>query len=200
MNVELQEIFSRWYRPELLQNSVDGASSVAGTTQLRFRIVELFQRYNITSIFDAGCNDCGWMSLVMPYVRYHGGDISRHLVKDLQQRKPELDIVLHDITTDTIPAVDLLFVRDVAIHLNNKDKLQMWKNWISSEVPWILTTHIRDVDKNIDFEYSDNFPFSAMNWELEPWNFPAPADAIDEYGPGGRCLALWHRDQFKGLI
>lgn len=202
MNNELQRIFTCFYSPLLTDNKVDGASSEAGTRKLRDQIVALFEKYKVKSIFDAGCNDCNWMQIISQYVEYKGGDISLAMVADVWRWFPDLDVIVHDVTTDSIPSVDLLFVRDVAIHLNNKDKMCLWQNWFNSNVPWILITHNRgEVSCNEDAQYVENkLPFAAVDWEIAPWNFPAPIDAIDEYLPGGRCMALWHRDQFKGIL
>lgn len=202
MNTQLQKIFSFFYTPGLTNNTEHGASSKAGTAELRDKIVELFDRHNIRSIFDAGCNDCNWMQIISQYVDYHGGDISLAMVAECWRQWPELDIIVHDVTTDPIPEVDLLFVRDVAIHLNNKDKLSLWKNWMNSSVPWILITHNRkEVVVNEDTKYMrKQLPFAAADWELAPWNFPPPTDFVEEYKPGGRCMALWHQDQLKGIL
>lgn len=201
MNKFLQRLFTNWYHPDQTDNKVGGASSLAGTVKLRDQLVELFKRRQIKSIFDAGCNDCNWMNRISEYVEYHGGDISLGMIAEAWRNYPELDIILHDITTDPVPAVDLLFVRDVAIHLNNEDRLKLWKNWYNSNVAWIMITHCQDEFDNQDIEYKDNqFPFSSVNWEIDPWNFPVPIDSVYEYKPGGRCMALWHRDQFKGIL
>lgn len=201
MNFTLQKIFSTFYSPQLTENHKPGASSVAGTQELRGRIVELFERHNIKSIFDAGCNDCNWMKIVSLYVDYKGGDISLAMVADNWSRNPELDIILHDVTTDPIPTVDLLFVRDVAIHLNDSDKLNVWRNWVNSDVPWILITHNKEIHYNKDAQYQPGqLLVEQANWELAPWNFPPPLDFVDEYGPNGRCMGLWHKDQFKGIL
>lgn len=206
MNKDLQKIFSVIYSPLLTENSISGASSESGTRELRDKMVDLFERHGVKSIFDAGCNDCNWMKIISQYVNYKGGDISLAMVADVWRWFPELDVIIHDVTTDPIPDVDLLFVRDVAIHLNNKDRLCLWKNWFSSNVPWILITHNRgEVTHNEDVEYTIDrlpiaLPFAPVDWEIDPWDFPAPIDAIDEYLPGGRCLGLWHRDQFKGIL
>lgn len=202
MNNELQKIFSTFYSPLLTDNKVSGASSEAGTRNLRDRLVDLFSRHNIRSIFDAGCNDCNWMKIISEYVDYKGGDISLAMVADVWRWHPDLDVILHDITTDAIPDVDLLFVRDVAIHLNNKDRMCLLKNWLSSNVPWILITHSPgETIDNAEAQYIPNkLPFAAVDWELTPWNFPPPVDRADEYDPGGRCMALWHRDQLKGIL
>jgi hypothetical protein len=201
MNPKLQDIFSSWYHPSTTNNKVDGASSKSGTQQIRKLMIELFDQYQIKKIFDAGCNDCNWMYLLSEKIEYQGGDISPSMIAGARADYPGLNVAVHDITSDPIPSVDLLFVRDVAIHLNNQDRLKLWKNWYNSSVPWILITHIQDCLLNNNIEYvTDQFPFSAVNWELDPWNFSKPTDLIDEYGPNGRCLALWHRDQFKEIL
>lgn len=199
MNLYLQKLFSVWYSPFQTNGNIEGASSVPGTGELRGKIVDLFKRHNIASIFDAGCNDCNWMKIVGQYVKYHGGDISLAMVSDAWFRHPELDIVLHDATTDPIPNVDLLFVRDVTIHLNDQDRRKLWNNWYCSDVPWILITHNRHIKQNANVEYStEKFPFSSVNWQIAPWNFPSPIEHIVD--PGSNDMSLWHRDQFKQIL
>lgn len=200
MNLKLMQKFSHLWNPWFSQNNNGGASSVDGTTELRTRILDLFAKYNIRSIFDSGSNDCNWIKELAPHVEYHGGDISVNMVNYARHYYSYLDIQLHDITSDPLPLVDCLFSRDVAIHLNNQDKKRMWQNWYNSGIPWILTTHILYCTENIDFEYQDNqFPESSVNWEIEPWNFPPPTDQIPDSG-ASHVMALWHRDQIKGLL
>lgn len=199
MNLNLQKIFSTLYSPIHTKGNVTGASSILGTTELRDKIVELFARHNISSIFDAGCNDCNWIKTIGQYVQYQGGDISLAMVADAWSRHPDLDIILHDVTTDPIPNVDLLFVRDVTIHLNNQDRRRLWDNWYRSNVPWILITHNTLVDQNIDFDYSiEKFPFSAVNWQITPWNFPAPLEQVIDNNSNN--MSLWHRSQFEEIL
>lgn len=207
MNYQLQKLFSIFYSPDQTQNAENGASSIKGTHNLRRDIAELFKKYNIKSIFDAGCNDCGWISRLQDYLffEYQGGDISLAMVADVWRRRPELDVQVHDATTDPFPTVDLLFVRDVAIHLNNQDKRKLWQNWIASGIPWILITHNKEIQEGIqvneDFEYNGfDFPHASANWEIEPWKFPPPTDIIWEYGIGGRAMGLWHRNQLAGIL
>lgn len=201
MNDELKKIFTDWYTPQQTNNKVDGASSELGTRNLREHIINLFSSYNIKSIFDAGCNDCNWARLLTSEIQYQGGDISYEMIKGVMHEYPDLNVIHHDVTSDPLPDVDLLLVRDVAIHLNNRDRRALFQNWLGSKIPWILITHCRDQGPNTDIFYQDGiFPFSHVNWELAPWNFPRPTDAVDEYGPNGRCMALWHRDQFKGIL
>lgn len=200
MNTELMKQFSAIWDPNWSQNNNGGASSVEGTAELRLHLIDLFKKHSIRSIFDSGSNECNWMCLIANYVEYHGGDISQAMVDYARTKNPNLDIVLHDITTDPLPCVDCLFSRDVAIHLNNRDKKRLWHNWYGSGIPWILTTNCDYCKENIDFEYQENkFPESTVNWQIAPWNFPPPIDKIQDQG-SSRFMALWHRDQFKGIL
>ena len=200
MNLVLQKLFSRFYTPEFSANH-NVPSRVSGTVDLRIKLEELFQRHHIRSIFDAGCNNCNWMKLLSQFVDYHGGDISLATVAQVWQRYPELDVILHDITTDPIPAVDLLFVRDVTIHLDHADKTRLLQNWSRSSIPWILVTHYRDMLENQQQQYRPGeLLVDLVHWQIAPWLFPAPVDVVDEYGAGGKCMALWHRDQLKGIL
>lgn len=197
MNLQLKQIFERWYSPELLAND-SGASSVSGTALLRGLLIDLFQQHNIQSVFDAGCNDCNWASLLCQHVNYQGGDISESLIADARSRYPMLDLQVHDITTDPLPAVDLLLCRDVAIHLNTQHKQQLWINWYRSHIPWILITHHYDQNNNQEVDYHNGFPFAFVNWQATPWHFPEPVHTVHD--PGSNSLALWHRTQFEGIL
>jgi hypothetical protein len=202
MNAELQKLFSINYSPDQTDNVKSGASSVNGTLTIRQHIENVLAKHNIKSIFDAGCNDCGWMSIIVDntQVVYHGGDISLAMVAHVWKTRPKLDMQVHDATTDPFPPVDLLFVRDVSIHLNNVDKKKLWQNWLDSNIPWILITHEPELDYNQDTDYTHGFPIAGANWLLEPWNFPQPIDQAWEYKVGGRCMALWHQSQFDTLL
>jgi hypothetical protein len=200
MNNNLADLFSATYHIEHLLPEVGTiagpGSTLEHTKYLQERLLIFFKKHHINSIFDAGCCDCNWMSTLVDQFEYHGGEISRTVVEHLQKNNPTLDIVWHDVTTDPLPAVDLLFVRDVAIHLNTADKQRLISNWISSEISWILMTQ-DDLIVNSDFEYNpETFPESQVNWMATPWNFPAPTDILLESENGNnRKLALWHRSQ-----
>jgi SAM-dependent methyltransferase len=204
MNLELQKLFQFFYTPRLTQTEYD---SIKDTAKLRQRIIELFKKHSITSVFDAGCNDCIWMDELLHNIeiKYQGGDISADMVAYVQIAFPDRAVQVHDATTDAFPTADLLFVRDVSIHLNNRDKRLLWQNWLRSDIPWILITHNLESICNNDFEYSDfehsnEIPGAGVNWELAPWDFPKPIDKIWEYNPDGKSLGLWNRTQFTGII
>jgi len=175
-----------------------GASSMYGTAHMLSQLPALFKNHSITSIFDAGSNDCAWqIQTLAKLVNYSAGDHNPKMVAIAKASNPELDIIVHDIRTDPFPNVDAVFCRDVAIHLNNYNKRLMIGNWLKSGIPWILMTHIDNPNENKDFEHTDTeFPFAEINWKRSPWNFPEPTDFVIDLWPGScRHMALWHRDQ-----
>lgn len=197
MNPDLQRMFTLYYSPVIQAHQDRGASSWDYTRKMRDEFPDFVDRNRIRSMFDAGCNDCSWAFKLAEFVDYRGGDISLAMVAHAWSTKPWLSVEVHDITSDPIPDVDLLWVRDVAIHLNNEHKHRMLANWCQSQVPWIMLTHMPEVEHNIDFDYADGFPWAAINWCQAPWSFPEPVDRIREELEGERCMALWHRDQFQ---
>jgi len=178
-----------------------GSSSMVGTERLRSQLPELFKKYNINSMFDSGANDAAWQAVTLANtISYSAGEKNPAMVKIAKAAHPNLNIIVHDITVDTLPHVDLLFVRDVAIHLNNQGKHAMINNWKSSNIPWILMTQINYAEQNLDFEYDeDKIQFADINWLLEPWCWPDPIalviDTVPELPNSTRAMGLWHRNQ-----
>ena len=194
------KLMSWYYKPVLQRNDANrGGSSMEYTAKLRRELPDFFKKHNICSVFDAGCNDCSWMSTIIDNLDYHGGDVSIDMVTDLQSRRPDLKVFHHDVTTDPLPLVDLLFIKEViilevTIHLNNADKKKVIQNWLSSGITWLMVTHDEN-ENNLDYEYTAGFPFAQVNWEKDPWCFPKPTDVVYEGSRAGRCMALWHKDQ-----
>jgi hypothetical protein len=174
-----------------------GSSSILGTEHLRSQLPALFEKYNIKSMFDAGANDAAWQVVTLTnIIEYSAGEQNPVMVNIAKSLYPNLDIRVHDITIDALPHVDLLFVRDVAIHLNDQSKRKMIQRWKESSIPWILMTQLSYATENVDFEYSqDHFPFAEINWLLSPWSWPAPTESLTEMPGATRYMSLWHRDQ-----
>lgn len=173
-----------------------GASSTQRTKEIFGGLDQFFTKHSITSMFDAGCNDALWIKNNHLRVKYQGGDISITAIKRART-VTDLDVRVHDITRDPIPACDLLWIRDVMIHLSDADRKRVLINWVHSGIPWLMMTQIDGVI-NQDIEYSmDLFQTTETNWYAQPWLFPQGQDCI--YEMGTRKMELWHRDQIKDL-
>lgn len=177
-----------------------GASSINGTEHIRSQLLVLFKKYNIKNIFDAGCQDCAWAHLLRSAVGYQGGDINPDLVAAAKFNHVGINVIEFNITTDVPPPVDLLLVRDVTIHFSNKEKKRFLKRFKESNIPWLLITQLAEEKINIDIMRGNTIQTAITNWCLPPWDWPTPTDNVWEFGPGGRSLSLWHRDQIKDLI
>jgi hypothetical protein len=185
-----------------------GSSSVAGTANLCQQLPALFERHNIKKIFDAGANDCAWQQQALAnIVEYSAGDHNPLMVAVARANYPTIDIIEHNILFDDFPLVDCLFIRDVAIHFTNDQRRTMIANWLASGTPWLLITQQAYIVENLETTHlSGQVPFSDLNWQIAPWNFPSPTDSVvDEPSivPGiapGRFMFLWHRNQILGLI
>jgi len=188
-----------------------GSSSLQGTAHLCNQLPGLFEKYSIKSMFDAGANDAAWQQDTLAHmVEYHAGERNSNIVELAKKRNPDISICVHDITQDPLPGVDLLFIRDVAIHLNNHYKKLMIKNWLASQIPWLLTTQLNYCKHNKDFEQvPGEWHFAEINWNLEPWNFPEPYERVEDLSgleqrtpsqPVERFMCLWHRNQIVDLV
>jgi hypothetical protein len=89
-----------------------------------------------------------------------------------------------------------LLIRDLTIHLSNAQKSKVILNWIESAIPYILVSHNPSLKHNKEIDLTGKvFPFVDVNWQLPPWNWPAPLENLWEMGPNGRAMSLWHKSQ-----
>ena len=195
----VKQIWTDAYRTVLEYNQ-RGASSIEYTQKIFANLNDFFHRYNITSMFDAGCNDAAWINNLNLAVKYQGGDISSSVLTH-GKKAHNLNLIEHDIRQDPIPQCDLLWIRDVMIHLTDRDRRSVLKNWLKSNIPWIMMTQCDGVI-NQDIVYDDKIQTSEINWYASPWNFPVGIDYIFESLNEtyiGRKMELWHRDQIYNL-
>ncbi len=174
-----------------------GSSSMEGTAVLRSQLSKLWPKYNILKIFDAGSHDAAWqVKTIAKEVQYSAGEINPELVDFAKQNNVDLDIVEFDITQNVLPDVDLLFVRDVTIHLSNEHKQQAIANWFRSNIPYLLISHYQGALCNKEIDTTVHaFPFADVNWCISPWNWPAPLESLWEMSVLGRSMSLWHKSQ-----
>ena len=133
---------------------------------------------------------------------YIGADIVPDLITALTMKyggKAGYDFRVIDIVHDALPAADLGLCRGLLAHLRNADGLAVLKNFIASEIPYLLTKTYDFVTVNSDtrpggFRYINlrRPPFGLGKPQVRIWDFIAPAP------PG--YLGLWSRDDIRATM
>ena len=169
---------NHWNSPE---SSSGEGSTIENTQNIRNELPKIFKKYEIESMLDAPCGDFNWMRLVTQKsaIRYVGGDIVKPMIKKNQAQYGNNDTsFLHlDLAKSSLPKVDLLFCRDCLFHLSYQDIANVLENFLSSQIPYLMTTSSAALDgprinnSNIltgDMRFIDLFsrPFSLSQTDV----------------------------------
>lgn len=205
-NQDLEEIFTEHYNQNVWINdqSVSGdGSTVEYTEKLRTELPFLFSKFEIGSILDAPCGDYNWFQYVdrSEGILYVGGDIVAKLVEKNNERYGNRNTRFEklDITTDPLPAADLMICRDALFHFSDSHILRTLENFANSEIKYILTTSHTDCKSNFDIVTGQ---FRLLNLEKPPFNFGEPLFTIDDWVEGFpvRKMCLWDRGSMAEFI
>jgi hypothetical protein len=182
--------------------SLSGTGSTLEYTQnIRKLIPDLVNKYQIKSIFDAPCGDFNWMNILLKRidVQYLGADIVRELINSnkLKYKKDKVDFIYMDLINDNFPLSDLMICRDCLFHLSYQDIRSVLKNFVSSGIPYILTTtHVNtSAFLNKDIKTGD---YRKIDLFSAPFSFdPKPLERIADwvYPDPEREMCLWSRQQ-----
>lgn len=198
MNKNLQTFFEYYYKKPNIQ--ISPKEYFLRPEKLK----AIFHKYNIKSLFDAGCRDRDWIQHLdfdKENIKYYGGDISEFMVNFCNQEFPNLDIKHFDCTSDAFPEVDCILLSDVLIHLSYENKLKCLRNFIASNSKFILLTFDYTTKNDEIVETTDvtMFQTSGVNWHLHPWGFPTEIDSISDFTDDKR-LKLWSNHQLKDIV
>lgn len=150
-------------------------SSLSSTENIRNHLPKIFDKFKIKKVFDAPCGDFNWMYHVIKHseIDYCGSDIVEDLII-LNKSKYEnhrIKFKKLDIRTDKLPNSDLMICRDCLFHFSFDDINLFLKNFLSSDIKYILLTinpTKEESFKNKDIITGD---FRLINFFLEPFNF-----------------------------
>ena len=173
-------------------------SRVEATVAIRAGLTQLLPALSIKSMLDAACGDFWWMKEVpMEGIDYLGWDISEgaiqfdndHYASDSRQ------FVLADILNDDLPQVDLVFARDVLVHMSTDNVKKALRRIKASGSKYLITTHFQDcaLTSNFDIEDGDHRP---MDLTLAPFDLPQPRwvvveENIPNYFCRQKTMGLW---------
>ena len=193
----MEETFTRIWREELWIPPRGHAprsgcgSSLHYTANLRRELPRLLDEFAIASCCDVPCGDFTWMQRVgfRKGFTYIGADIVAPLIQQLRTEHPQHTFLHLDMTTDPLPAADLLLCRDCLIHLSFFDIARVFANSLHSPIRFILTTSYATA-LNADIITGD---FRPIDLRAEPFSFSQPLAAIEDWIEGfpPRSLLLW---------
>jgi SAM-dependent methyltransferase len=146
------EIYEKnlWCSPESVSG---GGSEMQNTKVIRRELPVLIQKFGIQSILDIPCGDWNWMKDVdLCGASYIGADIVEPLIGLNKANYTNVDFRVLDLINDTLPKVDLIFVRDCLGHLSNDNVSLALRNCQESGSKYLLATSFTKWDMNPDIE------------------------------------------------
>ena len=187
------EIYTKNYWGDL--ESVSGpGSNLEQSSKVRDALPSLLNKFGVSSMLDVPCGDFWWMKEVeLDVEHYLGADVVQELVDSNMEKygNDKRKFVSLDITRDNLPQVDLVFCRDLFVHLTHRDIFHALKNLKKSNSELFLTTTYIGIDENKDILTGE---WRAINLQKPPFNFPAPIRLIEDYDintEAGKTLGLW---------
>ena len=188
------------------KESASGRGSDLDQTQLlRTMLPTLFSKLDVRSILDLPCGDFHWMREVMETaadIHYIGGDIIEDLVtsNNSKYRNDRIAFQIVNLTSDSLPAADLIFCRDCLVHLSFSDIQLALDNILGSSFSYVALTTFTGRKRNKDIRTGRWRP---LNLQQAPFNFPSPIVLIEERctEENGRfsdkALAIWHLEDLR---
>ena len=154
-------------------------------------IEKILKIYNIKTMTDCGCGNFFWMNkLNFGETKYLGCDIVDDLIIENKKKYPDKEFRVLDLTKEIPPKSDLLFIRSVFVHLENKYILSALENIKKSGSKYLLTSFSPHLKVNED---TSCIMLRKINLLVAPFNFPKPVYNIEEVPglPEVKCLGLW---------
>jgi hypothetical protein len=193
-NSELRDVFTSIFKRNGWGNdeSVSGAGSALASPSVLDSVKSLdfiIREWKIKTLNDAPCGDFYWMPLILgrfPRIEYRGFDIVSEMIEWNKQRYPDYDFQTTDVTINILPQADLIFCKDLILHLRDKDVAATLRNFKRSRSRFLLITNMTGC-KNSELNSSLPGDFRHIDLLAEPYNFPTPIWSSN-------YLALWSLD------
>jgi len=165
--------------------SVSGHGSNLGTDQfynLKDNLNKILVNYNISSILDMPCGDFLWMNEILKdkKIKYIGVDIVDDLTqKNVSKYQNDETIFIVDDIVDYFhkDMVDLVLIRDLFIHINNKDISTILKNLKNFNFKYLAVNSYSN-SNNTDVITGQH---RKVNLLIEPFNLPKPVYFFKDY-------------------
>ena len=142
--------FTQIYRKYLFNCSVSlsgSGSDLSQTSELRLKLPNLIKSLNVGTFLDIPCGDLYWISKTdLNNLTYIGADIVPDLIA-LNSEKYESaskNFIVLDLSREVSPKVDLIFCRDLFVHLSTRDVKSALQNIAKSKSTYLAMTTFTD--------------------------------------------------------
>jgi 2-polyprenyl-3-methyl-5-hydroxy-6-metoxy-1,4-benzoquinol methylase len=188
----LKDYFERVYEKNswLSEESVSGhGSSLEQTKELRKELRKVIKDFNIKSMIDIPCGDANWMKEENFFdIEYLGIDIVSEVIKSNQIKysdNSQIKFKVGNFADDELRLeFDLVFTRDLFVHLSYSDILKCLNNFLKSTSNFLALTTFQRNELNLDLEYPSNLSepksWRPLNMLAHPFHFANPKSIIDE--------------------
>ncbi len=176
-NMSNEEIFNHIYKKNRWKS--DKSVSFELIKSLLEELPQLLKKLQVKSMLDIPCGAFWWLSTVdLGFLDYTGVDIVEHVIQnDMKQYANEKRRFLKlDILKDDLPKADLVFCKDLFIHLPIEDCLKSIKNIKKSGAKYFLANTYPSMKENKDIPTG---MWRPLNLNISPFFFPEPEDRID---------------------
>jgi hypothetical protein len=165
--------------------------------QFLSELIDVVQSLQVSVLLDAPCGDFNWaepLSACVP--TYIGVDVVPALIRENVRRSaaPHRQFVCRDVTTERLPAADVILCRDALVHFSTVDALATLVNFRRTGAEYLIVTTFVGERSNPDIATG---AWRPLNMERAPFHFPPPLTLIDErcHHTGGiysdKRLGLW---------
>jgi len=181
---------------------------------------EMFRALNVQSILDVPCGDFNWMQDVINQsgIAYIGGDIVPDLILRNTQAYGAKAVSFKeiDIVEDDLPRVDMIFVRDLFIHMSLDLISKALANIARSEAKYLMLTHDScetryPPEGNIELHEGNaemmpdgvSFQYRPLNMTVAPFHLPQPIYMIFEgfeLWDGFKTMSVWTIEQLREAL
>lgn len=201
----MTNVFEEIYLTNLWGNSESHSghgSSADATRFIRAALPQLLSDLGVKSMLDVPCGDFNWMRLLDLPIDYFGADIVPQLIEANQQKyaRQGRTFALLNVVTDPLPKTDLVFSRDLLVHLSEQDIRSALRNIYDSGAKYLVTTTFASRDKNVDIPTGQ---WRTLNLQRPPFSFPSPIRLINEHCKEGdglwadKSLGVWAVEDLK---
>jgi SAM-dependent methyltransferase len=203
---DVRAVFTRYYET----NHWGGSESRSGRGSskdrglfLASRLPVFLRSLGVKSILDVPCGDLNWMAdFPLGGIRYIGADVVPELIEDNLSSFQHIGaFYCVDACHDPLPHADLIFCRDMIIHLPNELIGRFIRNVARSSAEWLICTRflgpIGPRDVNADIEIGE---FRAVDLCEPPFGLPAPLAMFPEFFHKWKTLGLWRVDEVRRRV